>query len=98
MEPPHVIFKHSHAIRLTSIADLHCTKKLYSHELVRRLCILFFYYSKLKNSRYFYIIKSSVSLCNRTANKYLISQFCARLECQASSRYQLAGRGYTLAG
>jgi hypothetical protein len=28
---------------------------------------------KLKNSRYFYIIKSSVSLFNRTANKDLIS-------------------------
>ena len=53
---------------------------------------------KLKNSRYFYIIKSSVSLFSRTANKDLIGQFCARLECQAFSRSQLAGRGYTTTG
>ena len=45
---------------------------------------------KLKNSRYFYI--------NRTANKDLISQFCARLDCQAFSRTQLAGRGYISKG
>ena len=34
------------------------TKKLYSHEHVRRVCILLFNLIKLKNSRYFYIIKS----------------------------------------
>jgi hypothetical protein len=52
----------------------------------------------LKNSRHFYIIKSSVSLFNQTANKDLIGQLCAWLECQAFSRSQLAGRGYTVTG
>jgi hypothetical protein len=59
------------------------------------LCFLI----KLKNSRYFYIIKSQFLYLTEQQTNFLdlISQFCARLDCQAfstSQLSQLAGCGY----
>jgi hypothetical protein len=48
-----------------------------------------FCFLNLKIQGTFNIIRSSVSLFSRTANKDLISQFCARLECQASEGLNL---------